>query len=201
MKKNKITLTNNITCFLSNSFLVKMKTYLLHFSILKCQKAHSPSPSATLMPFRQTSLSLLFMWAAWKKCIIKLSVVLLRGCILCVCVCGSITGMQDPPPLETGGASSPSDVMTAASAVSSALSLFAADRFLLKGNIWDPLQPLKWRHRRYRWTRLWLTSKRSRRRWSRSWRRKERSCTMSSVSAKKMERPWFIPAFTLWRDG
>lgn len=72
-----------------------------------------------------------------KKYIINLSIVLLGGCILCVCVCvcGSITGMQDPPPLETGGASSPSDVMTAASAVSSALSLFAADRFLLKGNI------------------------------------------------------------------
>lgn len=73
-----------------------------------------------------------------KKCIINLSIVLLGGvhpvCV-CVCACGSITGMQDPPPLETGGASSPSDVMTAASAVSSALSLFAADRFLLKGNI------------------------------------------------------------------
>lgn len=39
--------------------------------------------------------------------------------------------------LETGGASSPSDVMTAASAVSSALSLFAADRCLHKGKIYE----------------------------------------------------------------
>lgn len=90
-------------------------------------------------------------------------------------------------PLETGGASSPRDVMTAASAVSSALSLLAADRCLLKGNIWDPLSSLKWRHRRYSWTRLWPTSKRSQRRWSRSWRRKERSCTMSSVSVENGE--------------
>lgn len=98
----------------------------------------------------------------------------------------SASSLSSSFPLETGGAS-PCDVMTAASAVSSALSLLAADRCLLKGNIWDPLSSLKWRHRRYSWTRLWPTSKRSQRRWSRSWRRKERSCTMSSVSVENGE--------------
>lgn len=99
-----------------------------------------------------------------------------------------------PSPLpQTGGASSPSDVMTAASAVSSALSLFVADRRPHKGNIWDPLNSLKWRHRRYSWTRLWPTWRRSRRRWSPSWRRRERSCTMSSVSTENGEASCSLP--------
>lgn len=98
-----------------------------------------------------------------------------------------------PPPASTGGASSPSDVMTAASAVSSALSLFVADRRPLKGNLWDPLNSLKWRHRRYSWTRLWPTWRRSRRRWSPSWRRRERSCTMSSVSTENGEASCRLP--------
>lgn len=75
----------------------------------------------------------------------------------------------------------------AASAVSSALSLFAAARRPHKGNIWDPLNSLKWRHRRYSWTRPWPTWRRSRRRWSPSWRRREPSCTTSSVSAENGE--------------
>lgn len=101
--------------------------------------------------------------------------------------------LPPPPPLpvETAGASSPSVTswkqqhQLLAPPPGTASPPLPAQR----QHLWDPLQSLKWRLRRYSWTRLWPIWKPSRRRWRRSWRRRERSCTTSSVSPENGERP------------